>query len=189
MRNARARPQQCWKSFKEELCKRIQHCCATLGWSQVLHDIRRIRKYLTLDSTRCLVHTLVMGRVDYCNSVNNKLQLLQNMATRIVTNTPQFCQTTPVLCQLLWLPVSVRIKFKVVLVTSKAIYMHWFHIIYKIQWKSRRSPPTTLGQKMNCYYVTIHLLIESYNCLFNCTHREIYTKFLGFLGNFAYNFI
>ena len=32
-----------------------------------LHNIRKIRKYLTLDSTRCLVHILVMGRVDYCN--------------------------------------------------------------------------------------------------------------------------
>ena len=34
-----------------------------------LYNIRNIRKYLTLDSTRCLVHTLVMGRVDYCNSL------------------------------------------------------------------------------------------------------------------------
>ena len=118
----------------------------------------------------CLVHTLVMGRVDYCNSVNNMLQRLQDMAARLVTNTPQFCQITPVLCQLLWLPISVRIKFKVILVTSKAIY-------------------NTIYQKMNCYYVTIHLLIESYNCLFNCIHRDIYTKFLGFLGTFTYNFI
>ena len=31
--------------------------------------IRKIRKYLTLDSTRCLVHALVMGPVDYCNSL------------------------------------------------------------------------------------------------------------------------
>ena len=147
MRNARARPQQCWKSFKEELCKRIQHCCATLGWSQVLHDIRRIRKYLTLDSTRCLVHTLVMGRVDYCNSVNYTLQRLQNMAARLVTNTPQFCQITPVLCQLLWLPISVRIKFKVILVTSKAIYMHWFHIIYKNSMEVKKKSSYNLRSK------------------------------------------
>ena len=31
--------------------------------------IRKIRKYLTLDSTRCLVHALVMGPVDCCNSL------------------------------------------------------------------------------------------------------------------------
>ena len=57
------------------------------------HNIRKIRKYLTLDSTRCLVHALVMGRVDYCNSllyglprnIINKLQRLQNMTARLVT--------------------------------------------------------------------------------------------------------
>ena len=86
------------------------------------HNIRKIRKYLTLDSTRCLVHTLVMGRVDYCNSLLyglprnniNKLQRLQNMAARLITNTPRFCHITPVLCQLLWLPIGVSIKFKVI---------------------------------------------------------------------------
>ena len=39
-------------------------CCAGYYY---LYNIRKIRKYLTLDSNRCLVHTLVMGRVDYCN--------------------------------------------------------------------------------------------------------------------------
>ena len=102
-------------------------CCAGYYY---LYNIRKIRKYLTLDSTRCLVHTLVMGRVDYCNSLLyglprnniNKLQRLQNMAARLITNTPRFCHTTPVLCQLHWLPVGVRIKFKVIHITFKAIH-------------------------------------------------------------------
>ena len=80
-------------------------------------------EYLTLNSTRCLVHALVMGRVDYCNSLLyglatnniNKLQRVQNMAARLITNTPRFCHITPVLCQLHWLPIGVRIKFKVIL--------------------------------------------------------------------------
>ena len=87
-------------------------------------------KNLTLDSTRCLVNALVMGRVDYCNSSlyglprnnTNKLQRLQNMAARLITNTPRFCQITPVLCQLHWLPISVRIKFNVILTIFKAIH-------------------------------------------------------------------
>ena len=102
-------------------------CCAGYYY---LYNIRKIRKYLTLDSTRCLVHTLVMGRVDYCNSLLyglprnniNKLQRLQNMAARLITNTPRFCHITPALCQLHWLPIGVRIKFKVILTTSKAIH-------------------------------------------------------------------
>ena len=95
-------------------------CC---GGYYYLYNVRKIRKYLTLDSTRCLVHTLVMGRVDYCNSLLyglprnniNKLQRLQNMAARLITNTLRFCHITPVLCQLHWLPIGVRIKFKVIL--------------------------------------------------------------------------
>ena len=95
-----------------------------------LHNIRKIRKYLTLDSTRCLVHALVMGCVDYCNSLLyglprnniNKLQYLQNLAARLVTNTLQFCHITPVLCLLHWLPIGVRIKFKVILITFKGIH-------------------------------------------------------------------
>ena len=47
-----------------------------------------------MDSTRCLLHTLVMGRVD-CNSFLyslprdtniNKLQRPQNMAARLINN-------------------------------------------------------------------------------------------------------
>ena len=41
-------------------------CCTCYYY---LHNIRKIRKYLTLDSTRCLVHVLVMGHVDYCNGL------------------------------------------------------------------------------------------------------------------------
>ena len=44
------------------------------------------------------------------------------MAARLITNTPRFCQITPVLCQLHWLPISVRIKFNVILTIFKAIH-------------------------------------------------------------------
>ena len=65
-------------------------CCTGYYY---LHNIRKIRKYLTLDSTRCLVHALVMGRVYYCNSllyglprsIINKLQRLQKMTARLIT--------------------------------------------------------------------------------------------------------
>ena len=71
-----------------------------------------------------------MGCVDYFNSLlyglprNNihKLQRPQNMAARLIRNTPRFCQITPVLYQLHWLPISVKIKFNVILIRFKAIH-------------------------------------------------------------------
>ena len=77
-----------------------------------------------------LIYPLVMGSLDYCNSLLydlprknvNKLQCPQNMAARLIRNTPRFCQITPVLYQLHWLPISVRIKFKVILIRFKAIH-------------------------------------------------------------------
>ena len=71
-----------------------------------------------------------MGCLDYCNSLLyglqrnniNKLQCPQNMAASLKRNFVRFCQITPVLYQLHWLAISVRIKFKVILLRFKAIY-------------------------------------------------------------------
>ena len=78
-----------------------------------------------------LIYPLVMGCLDYCNSllyglqrnnINIKLQCPQNMAASLMRNFVRFCQITPVLYQLHWLAISVRIKFKVILLRFKAIY-------------------------------------------------------------------
>ena len=55
----------------------------------------RIRRYLSNDATKSLVHGLVMSRLDYCNALIHglpdtmisKLQCVQNTAARIVTRT------------------------------------------------------------------------------------------------------
>ena len=73
-----------------------------------------------------------MGRIDCCNSLLFglpsvhllKLQRLQNAAARLISNVPRYSHTTPVLCSLHWLPVKFRIDFKILLLTSKAIYGH-----------------------------------------------------------------
>ena len=79
-----------------------------------IYNIRRIRKYLTMDATHTLVHSIVIGRLDYCNSLLykvpaihiSKLQRIQNSAARLVFSTPRFNHITPVLFSLQWLPVS-----------------------------------------------------------------------------------
>jgi hypothetical protein len=56
------------------------------------------------------------------DKVLNKLQLVLNTATRILTRTKQFDHITPVLASLHWLPVKARAEFKVLLLTYKALH-------------------------------------------------------------------
>ena len=92
-----------------------------------IHNIRRIRKYLSLNATLTLVHALIMGRIDYCNSLLYglptdlicKLQRVQNAAARLVTGTPRFSHITPVLLSLHWLPVKERIHYKIIIFAFK----------------------------------------------------------------------
>jgi hypothetical protein len=70
-----------------------------------LHNIKRIRKYLSRESTEKLVHAFVTSYVDYCNGLlyglpNNaiaKLQRVQNAAARILYRAPRFSHITPLL--------------------------------------------------------------------------------------------
>ena len=95
-----------------------------------IYNIRRIRKYLSRSVTESLVHAFITSRIDYCNSLlydlpNShimKLQRIQNAAARLVTGTPRFCHVTLLLFHLHWLPISYRIKFKILLLTFNCLY-------------------------------------------------------------------
>mgnify|MGYP000126220249 CR=1 FL=1 len=84
----------------------INNMCKTLSFH--LYNIRRIRKYLSKDSTRTLVHAFITARIDYCNGLLygltaarlNKLQRIQNSAARLVCSLPRFCHITPTLLSL-----------------------------------------------------------------------------------------
>ena len=59
----------------------------------------------------------------YPDKALNKLQLMLNMAARILTRTPKFDNITPVLASLLhWHYVKARADFKVLLLTYKALH-------------------------------------------------------------------
>ena len=97
-----------------------------------LYNIRRIRKFLTMKSTKVLVQAFIMGRIDYCNSLLyvlpathiNKLQRVQNAAARLICSIPCFSHVTPVLYSLHWLPAQFRIDFKILMIAFKAIHGH-----------------------------------------------------------------
>ena len=75
-----------------------------------------------MEAAKTLVQAFVHSRIDYCNSLLagisqqsiNKLQKVQNAAARVITRSSKRCHITPILKELHWLPVSARIKFKII---------------------------------------------------------------------------
>ncbi|KAK3516946.1 hypothetical protein QTP70_028237 [Hemibagrus guttatus] len=94
----------------------------------LLYNIGRIRPFLSTQATQVLVQSLVISRLDYCNSLLaglplnaiRPLQMIQNAAARLVFNLPKFSHTTPLLRSLHWLPVAARIRFKTLMLAYKA---------------------------------------------------------------------
>ena len=95
-----------------------------------LRNIGRIRKYLTAESSKSAVISLVTSRFDYCNGLLCgipeelicKLQRVQNIAARVITLTKKHDHITPVLKELHWLPVRKRIEFKILLLAYKCLH-------------------------------------------------------------------
>ena len=95
-----------------------------------IRDLRRIRRHLDLDSAKLIANALVSIRLDYCNSVLfgiaetdlTKLQRVLNRLARVVTKSPPFTRSVPLLRSLHWLPVKYRVHFKICLLTYKALH-------------------------------------------------------------------
>ncbi|KAK3508056.1 hypothetical protein QTP70_011852 [Hemibagrus guttatus] len=94
----------------------------------LLYNSRRIRPFLSTQATQVLVQSLVISRLDYCNSLLaglplnaiRPLPMIQNAAARLVFNLPKFFHTTPLLCSLHWLLVAACIRFKTLMLAYKA---------------------------------------------------------------------
>ncbi|KAK3522577.1 hypothetical protein QTP86_024997 [Hemibagrus guttatus] len=94
----------------------------------LLYNIRRIRPFISTQATQVLVQSLVISRLDYCNSLLaglplnaiRPLQMIQNAAARLVFNLPKFSHTTPLLRSLHWFPVAAHIRFKTLMHAYKA---------------------------------------------------------------------
>ena len=92
--------------------------------------ISQMRPYLDTSSIKTLITTLILSRLDYCNSLLvglpnvgiDKLQRVQNRAARLALNLTPADRTSSLLMlkDLHWLPVRARIDFKIALLCYKA---------------------------------------------------------------------
>ncbi|KAI5087989.1 hypothetical protein C0J45_22478, partial [Silurus meridionalis] len=85
---------------------------------------------LSISYAETLIHAVMSFRLDCCNallggcpaSLINKLQLfVQNAAARVLTRSRKYDHITPILPSLHWLPVKVRIDYKLLLLTYKTL--------------------------------------------------------------------
>ena len=93
------------------------------------HKISKIRKFLTPETTKTIIHAFVTSKIDYCNSLLfglpkfllQRLQRVLNCAARVVYQSNKYDRITPLLMELHGLPVEQHIHFKILLITYKAL--------------------------------------------------------------------
>jgi hypothetical protein len=94
-----------------------------------LSNISKIRRCLSLEDTKTVVNALVTPHLDYGNSLlygiskklENKLQVAQNSAVRLIHKVSKRDNISPYRKQLHWLPIPARIKYKIASMVWKVI--------------------------------------------------------------------
>ena len=97
-----------------------------------LYNIRQIRKFLTMHSTKTLIHAFVSSHLDYCSEFLHvsglpkhqlyHLQKVHNAAARVTFHIAKFNHSTPALIALFWLPVTFRVPFKSLLFVYRSLH-------------------------------------------------------------------
>ena len=106
---------------------RISAVCSSCFYH--MRDLRPICRHLDLDSAKLLATALESYCLDYCNSLLygianidlNRLQCVQNRLAQLVTKSPPFTHSLPLLRSLHWFPVRFKILFKIYLFTYKTV--------------------------------------------------------------------
>ena len=109
------------------LHKHIINICRSVN--RHIRKINSIRRYLSNTDVRTLVQSIVIARLDYCNIVCiglpmnrlKRLQLVQNSAARVISQTKRYTSITPILNELHWLPINKRCQFKILLLAFKSL--------------------------------------------------------------------
>ncbi len=93
-------------TFKEHIAKTARSC------RFALHNIRKIRPFLTEHAAQLLVQALVISRLDYCNALLAGLPSNTIKPLQMIQNAHSTAHVTPLFISLHWLPVAARIQFK-----------------------------------------------------------------------------
>ena len=95
-----------------------------------IRQIGNICRSLTRDACASAVRSAILSRIDYSNALLGgfavtqlaRLQRVQNMAARLIALKPKSDSITPVLCDLHWVHVKLRIVFKLCTYMYKGLH-------------------------------------------------------------------
>ena len=115
----------------DELLDMHKHI-ASVCKSSIFHlkNIRAVKKYVSREAVEKLIHAFVTSRLDVNNALLyglptttiRPLQMILNMAAKVIVGARKFDHVTPILDALHWLPIRSRIAYKIILVTFKALH-------------------------------------------------------------------
>ena len=94
-----------------------------------LLKIKQLRKVLSQEAAHILVRGLVISHLNYCNSMftgfpacrMNLLHWVQNVAAKLVLGWSKYASATDALKHLHWLPVHLRVKYKILVQVYKCL--------------------------------------------------------------------
>ena len=101
--------------------------------SSCFYELRKLyslQRYLTLETRKILVQSIVTLRLDYCNSALagatkadfNKLQRAQNAACRFIIGLRKFDSCREYRFNLHWLPIKERVQFKLLTFAQQILH-------------------------------------------------------------------
>ena len=92
--------------YSMTMAEHITNLSRSINWQ--LRNLNRIRKFLDTDTCHNIVRTLILSKLDYCNSLLygidnkhvNRLQVLQNKCARLILKQPSrtdsyWCLSSP----------------------------------------------------------------------------------------------
>jgi hypothetical protein len=100
------------------------------GCYAALRQLRSVRRSVPADVFRTLVGSLVISRLDYCNStlagipstILHRLQSVMNAAARTIASLPSFAHVSSLLAELHWLRAPERITFKLAVLAYRCLH-------------------------------------------------------------------
>jgi len=106
--------------------RHVRIVCRTCNFH--IKSLRALRPSLDTNTAETIGRSIVMSRLDYCNSLLaftskqnvHRLQIVQNQLARLVSGSDYRQSATPILSSLHWLPVQQRIKYKIVTMVFKS---------------------------------------------------------------------